>query len=42
MYIVNPFDREGWLRNLFSTHPSVGRRVKRLEAIEEGRIRPSF
>jgi len=42
MYIINPFDREGWLRNLFSTHPSTSRRVARLEAIQEGRIRASF
>jgi len=40
LYIVNPFDRESWLVNMFSTHPSIGRRVKRLEAIQEGRIRP--
>ena len=33
LYIVSPFDREGWLRNLFTTHPSVGRRVARLEEI---------
>jgi len=41
MYIINPFDREGWLRNLFSTHPSTARRIARLEAIQEGKIRPS-
>lgn len=42
MYISNPFGGEGVLRNLFSTHPTLGRRVKRLEQIEEGRIRPAF
>lgn len=36
LYIVSPFDREGWLRNLFATHPSVGRRVAQLEAIRSG------
>jgi heat shock protein HtpX len=40
LYIVNPFGRESWMVNMFSTHPSIGRRVKRLEAIQEGRIRP--
>jgi len=42
MYIVNPFDRESWLVNIFSTHPSVGRRVNRLETYAEGRAKPSL
>lgn len=42
MYIVNPFDRESWLVNIFSTHPSVGRRVAKLEEFSQGRAKPSF
>jgi len=42
LYIINPFDRESWLVNLFSTHPTVGRRVKKLEAFSEGRAKPVF
>jgi len=42
MYIVNPFGKEGFMANLFSTHPSMGRRVKKLEEFAEGRAKPSF
>lgn len=42
LYIANPFGSEGFMRTLFSTHPAVGRRIQRLEAIETGRIRPVF
>ena len=42
MYISNPFGSEGFMANLFSTHPTLARRVKRLEQIGEGRIRPAF
>ena len=42
LYIANPFGTGGFLANLFSTHPSVERRLRRLEAIETGRIRPVF
>jgi len=42
MYIVNPFDRESWLANMFSTHPSMNRRVKKLEEFAEGRSKPTF
>jgi len=42
MYIVNPFGREGFMANLFSTHPSMGRRVKKLEEFAEGRAKASF
>jgi heat shock protein HtpX len=42
MYIVNPFSREGFLANLFSTHPSLSRRVKRLEEIADRKIVPVF
>lgn len=42
MYIVNPFGREGFVANLFSTHPSMGRRVKKLEEFASGRAKPSF
>ena len=38
MYIANPFAREGLMANLFSTHPSLDKRVARLEEIESGRI----
>lgn len=42
LYIVNPFAGGGFIANLFSTHPSTDRRVARLEAIQEGRIRPGL
>ena len=42
IYIVSPFDKEGWLRNLFTTHPSVAQRVERLEAIKQGRASAKF
>jgi heat shock protein HtpX len=42
MYIVNPFAREGFLANLFSTHPSLDRRVARLDEIQSGKIVPVF
>jgi len=42
MYIANPFGSEGLLASLFSTHPTLAKRVNRLEKISEGRIRPSF
>ncbi len=39
LYIISPFDRECWLRKLFSTHPPVALRVENLEAIERGRVK---
>jgi len=42
MYIANPFAREGFIANMFSTHPSLARRVKRLGEIESGKILPVF
>ena len=41
LYIANPFGRGG-LMGLFMTHPSLARRLARLDKIQEGRIRPSF
>ncbi len=38
LYIANPFARGGFMANLFSTHPSLEKRVARLEEIESGRI----
>ena len=32
MYIANPFGREGFIANLFSTHPSTEERIARLQA----------
>ncbi len=40
MWIVNPF-KSDWFTGLFSTHPPVARRVKRLEDMEhEGTPEP--
>jgi len=36
MFIVNPF-RGGGITKLFSTHPPIPERVKRLEALARGR-----
>lgn len=34
LFIINPY-KESWIVNLFSTHPSLNRRVERLEKIAE-------
>jgi heat shock protein HtpX len=36
MFIVHPFKGGGFMK-LFSTHPPIPERVKRLEAIAQGR-----
>jgi heat shock protein HtpX len=33
MFIVNPFARGGFLRDLFSTHPSTEKRIEKLESL---------
>jgi len=33
MFIVNPFARGGFLRGLFSTHPSTEKRIEKLESL---------
>jgi heat shock protein HtpX len=33
MFIVNPFARGGFLRGLFSTHPSTEKRIQKLESL---------
>jgi heat shock protein HtpX len=35
LYIVNPLSRSG-LQNLFSTHPPLDERIRRLEAMAAG------
>jgi heat shock protein HtpX len=42
LYIMNPFAGGGFVSNLFSTHPSLDRRIARLEEISDGKIIPVF
>ena len=41
MFIVHPF-AGGSLARLFSTHPSTEERIRRLEAMAMGSVRPSW
>ena len=34
LFIASPFGREGWLVNLFMTHPPMAKRIKRLRSMQ--------